>query len=136
MAQNGLSFPEGTYRQISGGNDHFCALRYDLGEIECIAHENNSGEADPPDGIHFRMVASGGAHSCAIREDDTIACWGFDTYGESTPPDRHFATVSLGQWSSCGLDVQGGIYCWGLSVGDVPVELGVDAFAEYVSLFL
>jgi hypothetical protein len=134
--QEGLSFPADTYRQLSGGEDCFCALKYFSGEIECISHDNSFGEATPPEGSDFRAVATGGNHSCAIKTDNSIVCWGFDTYGESTPPDRAFAMVSVGQWSTCGLDLAGGIYCWGLAVGSVPPEFGGDAFEDFVPLFL
>jgi hypothetical protein len=31
------------------------------------------------------QVAAGGEFTCAIKPDETLACWGFDQFGQSTP---------------------------------------------------
>jgi alpha-tubulin suppressor-like RCC1 family protein len=30
---------------------------------------------------HWRSVTSGPDHSCAVRDDDTLWCWGTNAYG-------------------------------------------------------
>lgn len=39
-----------------------------------------------PEPIGFTAVAAGAHHSCALRTDGTIACWGYDYYGQAQPP--------------------------------------------------
>jgi hypothetical protein len=34
----------------------------------------------------FAQVSSGFHHTCAVRSDRTLACWGDNTFGEATPP--------------------------------------------------
>jgi alpha-tubulin suppressor-like RCC1 family protein len=36
------------------------------------------------------QVAAGGGHTCAIKIDHTIACWGLDNHGQATPPTGSF----------------------------------------------
>ena len=33
-----------------------------------------------------KSVSTGGHHTCAIKADDTLECWGYDGYGQSTVP--------------------------------------------------
>ena len=73
-----------------------------------------SGNTDAPGGT-FTDVAVGWQHSCGVRTDGTITCWGFDYDGELEPPDGEFAAVFCGAWHACGLGTDGTITCWGLS---------------------
>ncbi|MYG58308.1 MAG: hypothetical protein F4165_06845, partial [Acidimicrobiia bacterium] len=55
----------------------------------------------------------GGAHSCAIKSDDTLVCWGSDIYGQATPPSGAFKTISLGTFQACGIKTDDTFACWG-----------------------
>ena len=44
----------------------------------------------------FQTVSAGGYHSCGLRADDTITCWGSDNYGQAAAPAGAFQTVSAG----------------------------------------
>ena len=35
----------------------------------------------------FASVSAGGAHTCGVRLDGSVACWGDDGFGKSTPPE-------------------------------------------------
>jgi len=41
---------------------------------------NTWGQSTPPPGV-FKQVAAGYLHTCAIRVDDTLTCWGYNLYG-------------------------------------------------------
>ncbi|MYI57770.1 MAG: hypothetical protein F4098_03760, partial [Acidimicrobiaceae bacterium] len=43
------------------------------------------GRADAPVGA-FKAVSAGGTHSCGLRTDNTITCWGGNRYGQSNAP--------------------------------------------------
>ena len=61
----------------------------------------------------FASVSAGGGHTCAVRQDGSVACWGEDEYGEATPPEREFASISAGSSHTCGVQQDGSIACWG-----------------------
>ena len=58
-------------------------------------------------------VSAGIEHSCRVRGDLLVVCWGDDQYGQSSPPQGSFTLVSVGQSYSCGLSIDGSIACWG-----------------------
>ena len=59
------------------------------------------------------QVSAGGDRTCAIRVDGTIACWGENKSGESTPAAGTFKQISAGTTFTCGLTSEGSIVCWG-----------------------
>ena len=61
----------------------------------------------------FASVSAGSFHTCWVRADGSVACWGDDRYGRATPPDGEFASVSAGRLHTCGLRVDGSVACWG-----------------------
>ena len=59
-------------------------------------------------------VAAGGAHSCTIREDATLACWGDDSSGQvSGTPEGEFLSVSAGGAHNCAIRIDRTLACWG-----------------------
>ena len=145
--------------QVVTGSDHSCALLSDT-TVKCWG-SNWSGElgngtttSSAPYGITtpVQVVGSGGTgtltgvtqlsaglgHTCAVRSDNTVWCWGDDNYGElgdgaSGPGSAsgHSATplqvvnvggsstlagvteVSAGPNYSCARLSGGGVDCWG-----------------------
>ena len=61
----------------------------------------------------FVQVSAGGEHSCGLRDDGIIRCWGSNKYGQANPPEGSFSQVSAGGEHSCGLRDDGIIRCWG-----------------------
>jgi hypothetical protein len=39
-------------------------------------------------------VSAGNVHTCARKADGTLACWGFNMYGQATPPAGSFGTAN------------------------------------------
>lgn len=87
-------------------------------------------DADEPvsvtGGTGFRQVAAHNQHSCAIRGDGKIFCWGQGDEGQignSANSDQDLATevstiedaayVSVGSNTSCAVNTSGMAYCWG-----------------------
>ena len=62
---------------------------------------------------HWTAVTAGQKHTCGLRADGTIKCWGDNRHGQSNPPAGQFTAVSAGNWYSCGLRAGGTIKCWG-----------------------
>jgi hypothetical protein len=66
-------------------------------------------------------VSAGAAHTCAIRADGSLACWGDDSKGQLDGiPDGTFIAVSAGGSHTCAIrapsdgdDDGGPLVCWG-----------------------
>ena len=52
-------------------------------------------------------VSAGGAHTCVVRIDGTLACWGDASFGQAAPPTGTFAAVSAGYDHTCGIQRDG-----------------------------
>ena len=113
---------------IAAGGFHSCGLRVDRtiacwganvscghagGSINCRRTSSN-GQSDAPAG-EFVAVAAGYLHSCGLRTDQTLRCWGWNAKGQSDAPAGQFDTVSTSGDHSCGLRADQTITCWGLN---------------------
>ena len=67
---------------------------------------------DVPTGT-FKAISAGSRHSCAIRSDDTAACWGYNYDGEAEAPEGTFKAISAGSRHSCAIRSDDTAACWG-----------------------
>ncbi|MEZ4271874.1 MAG: hypothetical protein R3C68_10735 [Myxococcota bacterium] len=83
---------------------------------------------------HWRWVAAGSSHTCAIATDDSLWCWGKVTDGaigagigettlpvQVTAPER-WRAVAAGAHNTCGIALDGTLWCWG---SDSDGQLGI-----------
>jgi hypothetical protein len=83
------------------------------------------GPTPTPQIARFTSVSAGVNHSCGVRTDESVACWGDNTWGQSSPPSGRFKMVSAGSNYSCGLRLDSSLTCWGLnSYGGASPPLG------------
>ena len=69
----------------------------------------------------FKSVSAGRLHSCGVRSDDTIVCWGKNSSG----PVGGFKAVSAGRDHSCGIGSNDTVVCWGSNlVGQTDAPVG------------
>ncbi len=61
----------------------------------------------------FVSVSAGGLHTCGVKTDGSVECWGEDLFGGATPPDGLFSSISAGDRHTCGVKTDGSIVCWG-----------------------
>lgn len=135
----------GTYISVSTGSSHACGLRSD-GALECWGG-NSLGQVnripstespymiplavlDPPPGMTYTQLSAGDVHTCAMRSDGALECWGRNAWGEvsMTPgtSEPYFASarltdidgvppaaVSAGHLFTCVLRTDRLVYCWG-----------------------
>lgn len=61
----------------------------------------------------FREVDAAYDHSCGVRTDGVVACWGNGENGKLDVPAGTFGQVSTGEDHSCGVKTDGTLTCWG-----------------------
>ena len=61
----------------------------------------------------YKAIAAGGDHSCAIRTDDTITCWGYNDFGQADAPEGTYKAISAGGVRTCAIRTDGTLACWG-----------------------
>ena len=60
------------------------------------------------------LLAVGYAHTCANVAAGPLTCWGWNFYGQASPPaGESFVAVTAGQVHTCGLRADGTARCWG-----------------------
>ena len=100
------------------------------GDDSTNTYKSPSVKVQFPDGKLVKSMGMGLKHTCAILVDDTLTCWGLDSYGAlgngdsdttdkytpqtiSTPTDRKVVKVEPGATHTCILLDDGGVMCWG-----------------------
>lgn len=79
--------------------------------------------ADPPS-----QTSAGGRHTCAVRGDGSLWCWGANYYGQLGTGDtvsgeeprrvgsrNDWSSVSAGGMHTCAVRDNGSLWCWGLN---------------------
>lgn len=78
-----------------------------------VGGDNNYNQTNAPTGT-FNQVDVGQYHSCAVKTDGGIVCWGLNDKGQTTVPSGTFTQVSAGDNHTCGLKTADGtVVCWG-----------------------
>ena len=135
---------------IDAGDDHNCAIDV-MGQVWCWGDNDNrqlglggtttTDSADPtvvpmPGGLAAIDLGLGQDHSCAVLEDNTVACWGDDDNGQlgdgASGTDSGDAAVvpglvavndvEGGEDHTCALTDLGELWCWG---DNIDGQLGV-----------
>jgi hypothetical protein len=95
-----------------------CAILAD-GGLRCLATEDESGSSPPSDGTYTAVSAGPYGGGCAVRQDQTLTCWGdegSDEAGNTLPmrtPPGEYASVSVGDLVACATRPDGFAVCWG-----------------------
>lgn len=124
------------WASVSAGDSHTCAIRTD-GSLWCWGLNRNAqlgtGQSDfnvttpvrVDTATNWASVTAGYAHTCAIRTNGTLWCWGDSTYGQlglgilsyrTTPTQVGTATwisVAAGYAHTCAVRTDRSLWCWG-----------------------
>jgi hypothetical protein len=76
----------------------------------------------------YVQVATGVTHTCGLKSDGTVACWGTDSHGQTVVPAglEDVTQVTAGAFHTCALRSNGTVACWGnspLSFLPIPGDL-------------
>ena len=163
-----------TAKAVSAGANHTCAI-LDNDSLKCWGY-NGYGElgdgttfkkyvpiaVNLGDGRTAKAVSAGGSHTCAILDDDSLKCWGHNSYGElgdGTTTNRNIPIaiglgasrsakeISAGANQTCAILDDDSLKCWGRNafgeLGDgtndsrntpTAIDLGVGRTAKSISL--
>ena len=127
-----------TYLQIAAGGEFTCALTQD-GKVKCwgrnqlgqLGNGNNEDSAYPGPVIGLlapvKALSAGWAHTCALIETGSVACWGSNEAGQlgdgsfarnpgiaiPLEGEQNIIAVAAGTYHTCALTNEGLVWCWG-----------------------
>ena len=68
--------------------------------------------------MSFRSLSAGDDHTCGIRVDGTVTCWGYtDTLGHWTPQGAHSRQSAPAAFTHAGCGPTVAFACWGHNMG-------------------
>lgn len=88
-------------------------------------------------GKAIKQISASTLHVCALTNDQSIYCWGDNTYGAVSPTESEtfvkphsysgpYKQVLALEHSTCALSTSGGVNCWGLGDNGVPAVWHMD----------
>lgn len=107
-----LQVPADTgYYRLSAHGDTTCADHND--GMRCWGGGQEVFLPSPGPRMSTHGIAAGEAHSCTLRSNRGIGCWGDDTFGQASVPVHRASAVSANAEHSCSVAANGRPRCWG-----------------------
>jgi len=122
--QVSLAPAEGKFIHAAAGYNHSCAVREDgmalcwgIGSEDNLTpdqepYEKGQVKLTPTEG-EFQQIGAGHGHSCGLKTDGTLACWGNNNAISNMPTGSDFVSLAVGFHHNCAIDSQGAMTCWG-----------------------
>ena len=120
----------GCVAALALGDAHGCALLAGGGTVACWGNDDHgqlgngtiggmAAAAVPVVDDHgvplggIAAIAAGGNHTCALRADKTVVCWGDDAPVPALVPLTTIAAIAAGAAHTCAALDDGAVWCWG-----------------------
>ena len=105
----------GDYYIVIGDGNTEGASALTVTEGEATEPKATPAPTEPPTPTagSFVSVSAGVQHTCGVRSDGSVVCWGNYDTGRATPPAGSFDSVSAGLFHTCGVKSDGSVACWG-----------------------
>lgn len=97
----------------------------DMGSSQ-VDMSGDLGQDMPDSEVFWEAVTAGDEHSCGLRSDGEVYCWGRGLYGrtglgseadaarpEPVFTEARFVAIDAGGEHTCALDTDGALWCWG-----------------------
>ena len=133
-----IEHASGGWGEVAAGYFHSCGITPD-GKLWCWGADDlgqlgdgiNGGDKNIPtrvtSDVNWKTVAGGGTHTCGIKTDGTLWCWGKNDFGQlgietqdeslSLPTqvtsESGWALISAGCAHTCGVKTDSTFWCWG-----------------------
>ena len=75
------------------------------------------GLVELPAAVRFTAIDAGYEHTCGLRADGTVVCWGANHLGQADAPNGEFLAVSADGDLSCAIRTNHTVVCWGADYG-------------------
>ncbi len=75
-------------------------------------------------------VSTAHSHSCGIRGNGLLECWGSDSYDNTVTPAGTFIDVSSWANNTCAIDTKGELSCWGHPENYIVTQKPGGVFSE------
>ncbi len=89
----------------------------------CAGPDSGSGGAQAGR-TKFAQISAAWWHTCGVRQNRTVVCWGNNGYGQDAIPPGEFVQVAAGALHTCGLRANGTAICWGGSLDSPETSPG------------
>ena len=139
-----ITRPTAAWTGVTVGEGHACATRKDgglwcwgnngwgqLGLGTPAASAGRPHQVTTPAADGWASAAAGADHTCAVRTDDTLWCWGDNQTGQlglgstadqdlpqqvTTPAAGGWASVAAGGLDTCAVRSDATLWCWGFGL--------------------
>jgi hypothetical protein len=118
--EEGFSIAPRRFKRMSVGKHFVCAIHGDAKKISCRG-ANGFGQAPllrTAASSWYIDVAAGELHTCALRHDGIVECWGDNAQGQAPAtrlpgPGGRYVRLAAGAFHNCALRQDTSIDCWG-----------------------
>lgn len=107
---------------VSAGVKYDCAILKSNNKPVCW------GSSITPTGVAIKALAVGNTHTCAIKSDGSLICWGTPTM--TVPTGTNYTSIDSGSNYSCAQKSDGKIACWGSGNPGVDANTVYDQFSS------
>ncbi|MDE0267524.1 MAG: RCC1 domain-containing protein, partial [Acidimicrobiaceae bacterium] len=75
----------------------------------------------------YTAITAGNNHTCALKTDNTITCWGNNHHNQTNTPTGTYTAITAGNNHTCALlKTDNTITCWGFGITLPAPSVGVE----------